>query len=82
MYNGIIEVMNSLPQELKELIENNFKFNMFIEETRRERNKIVINGKELKEPNMTLCQLRIDNVIGDLKDKRESRVDTISTKIK
>ena len=64
-------MINSLPQELKELIENNFNFNMFIEETRSERNKIVsrkheldvIHGKELKEPNMTLCQLRIDNAI-------------------
>ena len=50
-------MINSLPQELKELIENSFKFNMFVVETRTERNRIVsrkhelevINGKELKE---------------------------------
>ena len=54
---------------------------MFNEETRAERNKIVskkhelevINGKELKEPNMTLCQLRINNAINDIKEKRASR---------
>ena len=88
LYNGIIEMINSLHQELKELIDNNFKFNMFIEETRAERNKIVsrkheleiIHGKELKEPNMTLCQLRIDNAISDLKESREKREDTISTR--
>ena len=88
LYNGIIEMINSLPQELKELIENNFKFNMFIEDTRSERNKIVskkhelevINGKELKEPNMTLCQLRIDNAINDIKERRASREDAISTR--
>ena len=79
---------NSLPQELKELIENSFKFNIFIVETRKERNKIVsrkhelevINGKELKEPNMTLCQLRTDNAISDIKERRASRKDTISTR--
>ena len=88
LYNGIIEMINSLPQELKELIENNFKFNMFIEETRTERNKIVskkhelevINGKELKEPNMTLCQFRIDNAINDIKERRASKEDTVSTR--
>ena len=31
LYNGIIEMTNSMPQELKELIENNFKFNVFID---------------------------------------------------
>ena len=88
LYNGITEMINSLPQELKELIENNFKFNIFIDETRSERNKIVsrkhelevINGKELKEPNMTLCQLRIDNAISDIKERRASREDQISTR--
>jgi hypothetical protein len=33
----------------------------------------VINGKELKESNMTLCQLRINNAINDIKEKRASR---------
>ena len=88
LYNGITEMINSLPQELKELIENNFKFNIFIDETRSDRNKIVsrkhelevINGKELKEPNMTLCQLRIDNAISDIKERRASKEDVISTR--
>jgi len=89
LYNGIIEMINSLPQELKELIENNFKFNVFIDETRTERNKLVsrkhelevINGKELKEPNMALCQLRIDNAINDIRERRAaSREETISTR--
>jgi len=78
LYNGIIEMTNSMPQELKELIENNFNFNVFIDETRTERNKLVsrkhelevINGKELKESNMTLCQLRIDNAINDVKKEQ------------
>lgn len=48
LYNGIIEMINYLPQELKESIENNFKFNMFIEETRTERNKIVSKNMNLK----------------------------------
>ncbi len=73
-------MINSLPQEHKELIELYFKFNMFIEETRTERNKIVskkhelevINGKELKEPNMTLCKFRME--------RRASREDTNSTR--
>jgi hypothetical protein len=81
-------MINSLPQELKELIENNFKFKMFIDETRTERNKLVprkhelevINGKELKESNMTLCQLRIDNAISGIKERRASREETISTR--
>jgi len=69
-------------------VENNFKFNIFIDETRSDRNKIVsrkhelevINGKELKEPNMTLCQLRIDNAISDIKERRASKEDVISTR--
>ena len=39
-----------------------------------------INGKELKEPNMTLCQLRIDNAISDIKERRASKEDVISTR--
>jgi len=74
---------NYLPQELKELIENNFKINVFIDETRTERNKLVSRKhelEELKESNMTLCQLRIDNAISCIKERRASREETISTR--
>ena len=34
----------------------------------------------VKEPNMTLCQLRIDNAISEIKERRSSREDQISTR--
>ena len=48
LYNGITEMIDSLPQELKELIENNFKFNIFIDETRSDRKRSFLESMNLR----------------------------------